>query len=64
MLQINKETVSQKKIYSRWYRPEFLEEKGSPLAEMVYTQTTSKIGFGQRESFRNSSILSGLILGI
>ena len=29
-----------------------------------YTQTTSKVGFWQRESFRNSSILNDLILEI
>lgn len=30
----------------------------------MYTQTTSKVGFGQRESFRNLPILSDLILKI
>ena len=28
----------------------------------IYTQTISKVGFGQRESFRNSPILNDLIL--
>ena len=50
--------------YEKVFKEETTVSKRFDLLASKYTQTTSKLGFGQRESFRNSSILSGPILVI